>query len=207
MELNSLKPPAGRKKNRKRVGRGPGSGTGKTAGRGHKGQKSRAGYSRHYGFEGGQMPLHRRVPKRGFNHRQRWPMAVINIDALDAAFEDGAEISSALLSERGMLRQMRGGVKVLGRGEVTKKLVLKVQAISPSAKQKIEAAGGSVEIVPIVEAASPAEQPAESAAPPVVEEATVPEAEAPGAAAEEPAVEADPAGGEDAPQAEEPVEE
>ena len=147
MELHTLKNAPGARKKRKRVGRGPGSGTGKTAGRGHKGQKSRSGNSRHYGFEGGQMPLHRRLPKRGFNHASRWPMAIVNIDSLDKAFDDGAEITTDILIENGLVRKMKGGVKVLARGEATKKFTIKVQAISPSAQAKIEAKGGSVEFV------------------------------------------------------------
>lgn len=150
MELHNLKNNAGARKKRKRVGRGPGSGTGKTAGKGHKGQKSRAGYARHFGFEGGQMPLHRRLPKRGFNHATRWPMAIVNVDSLEAAFEAGAEVSAEAIVTAGLARSTRGGIKILGRGELTKKLNLKVQAVSPGAQQKIEAAGGAVEIVGIV---------------------------------------------------------
>ncbi len=146
MDLHELKNNPGACKQRKRVGRGPGTGHGKTSGRGHKGQKSRSGYSRHYGFEGGQMPLHRRLPKRGFYHEDRWPMAIINLDRLDRTFEDGAEVSTESLVKAGLVAVVRGGVKVLGRGEVGKKLNLTVQAISPSAKAKIEAAGGTVTI-------------------------------------------------------------
>lgn len=158
MELHTLKNDAGAKKKRKRVGRGPGSGNGKTAGKGHKGQKARAGYSRHFGFEGGQMPLHRRLPKRGFKHASRSPLTIINIDVIDGAFEAGAEVTAEAIVSAGLAKSSRGGIKVLGRGEATKKLVLKVQAISPSAQQKIEAAGGTVEIVaakaPAAEAAA-----------------------------------------------------
>jgi len=161
MDLHDLKNHPGGRKQRKRVGRGPGSGTGKTSGRGHKGQKSRSGYSRHYGFEGGQMPLHRRLPKRGFNHEHRWPMAIINLDRLDRTFEDGAEVSTESLVKSGFVENAKGGVKVLGRGEITKKLYLKVQAISPSAKAKVEAAGGTVEIIAL---SSAADAPAESGA-------------------------------------------
>lgn len=147
MELHNLKNnPAARKK-RKRVGRGPGSGHGKTSCRGQKGQKSRAGYSRNFGFEGGQMPLHRRLPKRGFNHANRWPMAIVNLDTLDQAFEAGTDVTTEAIVAAGIARSERGGIKVLGRGEVSKKLTLKVQAISPSAQAKVEAAGGSVEII------------------------------------------------------------
>ena len=99
------------------------------------------------------MPLHRRLPKRGFKHENRWPMAVINVDVLDASFEAGAEVTAEAIVSAGLVKPTRGGVKVLGRGEATKKLVLKVQAISPGAKQKIESAGGSVEIVGVAKAA------------------------------------------------------
>ena len=154
MELHNLKNNPGARKKRKRVGRGPGSGHGKTSCRGQKGQKSRAGYSRHFGFEGGQMPLHRRLPKRGFNHANRWPMAVVNVDSLDKAFEAGAEVTAESIVAAGLARSTKGGVKVLGRGETSKKLIIKVQAISPSAQKTIEAAGGSVEIVVLSPAAS-----------------------------------------------------
>ncbi|MBI2424542.1 MAG: 50S ribosomal protein L15 [Candidatus Hydrogenedentes bacterium] len=147
MELHDLKVNASSRKNRKRVGRGPGSGTGKTAGKGHKGAQARAGYRRHFGFEGGQMPLHRRLPKRGFYHESRWPMAIINVDVLQERFEDGAEITADLVYEAGLTHKCAGGIKVLGRGDVTKKFVLKIQGISPGARTKIEAAGGTVEIV------------------------------------------------------------
>lgn len=147
MDLSTLAPARGSRKNRKRVGRGPGSGTGKTSGRGHKGQKSRSGYSRRFGFEGGQMPLSRRLPKRGFNHEERHRPAEVNLDVLDAAFEDGAQVTVEVLQQRHLVKTVQGGVKVLGRGEVTKKLTLNVNSISASARTKIEAAGGSVELI------------------------------------------------------------
>lgn len=150
MELHKLQYAPGAKKKRKRVGRGMASGNGKTAGRGHKGQQSRAGYSRHYGFEGGQMPLHRRLPKRGFNHAERWPVAVVNVDQIDRYFTEGGDIGAEDIIRAGLAKSSRGGVKVLGRGEITKKVSLKVQAISPSARAKIEAAGGSVEIIGVL---------------------------------------------------------
>lgn len=147
MDLSTLSPAPGSRKNRKRIGRGPGSGTGKTSGRGHKGQKSRSGYSRRFGFEGGQMPLNRRLPKRGFHHEERHRPAEVNLDILDAAFEDGAEVTIEVLQKCRLVKIVQGGVKVLGRGEVTKKLALKVNAISASARTKIEAAGGSVDLI------------------------------------------------------------
>lgn len=156
MELNSLGSAPGARKKRKRIGRGPGSGSGKTSGRGHKGQKSRSGYSRKPNFEGGQMPLMRRLPKIGFHHEKRFPLAVVNVDVLNTIFEEGVEITSDVIVQAGVARSLGGGVKVLGRGEVTKKLNLKVEAISPSAQTKIEAAGGSVEIFSKLDAASKA---------------------------------------------------
>lgn len=148
MDLSTLKGAPGARKKRKRVGRGPGSGNGKTSGRGHKGQKARSGYSAPAGFEGGQLPLHRRLPKRGFRHQKRYPMAVINVDRLQELFSDGEEVTTAVLAKKKLVHEMRGGVKLLGRGEISKRLVVKVQAASPSARQKIEAAGGVLEIVP-----------------------------------------------------------
>ena len=147
MDLSTLKGRAGGTKTRKRVGRGPGSGNGKTAGRGHKGQGSRSGYSRTSGFEGGQMPLHRRLPKRGFNHRDRFPFAVVNVDTLSRLFDEGASVTPELLVEKGLADALKGGVKILGRGEITKKLTILANAISPGARAKIEAAGGTVEIL------------------------------------------------------------
>jgi len=160
MDLSTLKNP--NQKTRKRVGRGPASGTGKTSGRGQKGQKARSGYSRRSGFEGGQMPLNRRLPKRGFNHEKRFPLAVVNLDAIDKTFEAGTEITNALLVEKDLAHETKGGVKVLGRGEITKALSFKVAQVSASAKAKIEAAGGSVELT--VPAASKAAETAAAAA-------------------------------------------
>ncbi|HPO17120.1 MAG TPA: 50S ribosomal protein L15 [Candidatus Hydrogenedentes bacterium] len=147
MELNTLKNAPGARKNRKRVGRGPGSGHGKTACRGHKGAKARSGYSRHFGFEGGQMPLHRRLPKRGFKSLDRFPVAAVNVDTLGKVFPEGAVISAEEIIQAGLAYECKGGVKVLGRGELAKKLTVKVQAVTPGARAKIEAAGGSVELV------------------------------------------------------------
>ena len=184
MQMHTLKPGGRARKQRKRVGRGHGSGNGKTCGRGHKGQLARSGYSRHYGFEGGQMPLHRRLPKRGFRRSKRWPVAAINVDTLSARFSDGDEITPQILVERGLVEPERGGVKVLGRGELDKKLTVRVQAVSPSAREKIEGAGGTVEIVPrekrrvaaSAEAASEAPAVAPSAAPAAEAEAAPAEA-------------------------------
>jgi len=147
VDLSNLQRDTNPKKSRKRVGRGHGSGHGKTSGRGHKGQKARSGYSRKTGFEGGQMPLHRRLPKRGFTRPGRWPMSVINLDMLEKVFDDGAEVTAEAVYERHLTHRAAGGIKVLGRGELTKKLTVKVQAASEAAKKAIEAAGGSCEIV------------------------------------------------------------
>ena len=128
-----------------RRGRGHGSGNGKTAGKGHKGQKARSGAPR-IGFEGGQMPLYRRLPKRGFKNRNSKDIVSINISALDK-FEDGATVDVAALMEAGIVKNPRDGVKILGNGEITKKLNVKVDAVSASAKEKIEAVGGTVEVI------------------------------------------------------------
>jgi large subunit ribosomal protein L15 len=124
MELHDLHPARGAKKTRKRVGRGPGSGTGKTAGRGHKGQKSRSGYSRRYGFEGGQMPLVRRIPKRGFYNIFRVEFQVVNLRDLERVFADGDTVSVETLVENGLVRGGKRLVKVLGDGELKKKLTV-----------------------------------------------------------------------------------
>lgn len=145
MRLHDLSPAKGSKKDRKRVGRGPGSGLGKTAGRGEKGQKSRSGYSRRPGFEGGQMPLVRRVPKRGFTNIFRVEHAVINVsDLAELPPEHGAEVSPESLAEAGLVRRGKP-LKVLGGGEIERSLTVKAHAFSGSARRKIEAAGGSCE--------------------------------------------------------------
>jgi len=149
LDLSTLSPSPGSRKKRKRVGRGPSSGHGKTSGRGHGGQKSRSGYSRRFGFEGGQTPLNRRLPKRGFTHMDRFKFAEVNIDVLNDRFNDGDEVTTEALVAKGIVKDYRGGVKVLGRGEITKKLTLKIDAITQGAKDKIEGAGGSVELVEI----------------------------------------------------------
>ena len=146
MELSNLQPAAGSKHSDNfRRGRGHGSGNGKTAGKGHKGQKARSGAPR-IGFEGGQMPLYRRLPKRGFKYRNSKDIVSINISALDK-FEDGATVDVAALMEAGIVKNPRDGVKILGNGEITKKLNVKVDAVSASAKEKIEAVGGTVEVI------------------------------------------------------------
>ena len=147
MELNSLRPSRGAKRARKRVGRGPGSGTGQTAGRGHKGQKSRSGYSRRFGFEGGQMPLVRRIPKRGFKNRFRVECQVVNVRDLEKTFSDGETVSPDVLAERGLIRRDERPVKVLGSGELSTKLTVQAHRFSVSAREMIEKAGGSCEVV------------------------------------------------------------
>ena len=141
MKLHDLSPAKGSRRSPKRIGRGPGSGTGKTAGKGHKGQKSRSGYSRRLGFEGGQMPLIRRVPKRGFTNIFRKEVAAVNVRDL-AGFE--GEVTPELLLEKGLVRKGLA-VKILGDGEVSSPLTVKAHRFSRSAREKIEAAGGSCE--------------------------------------------------------------
>ena len=146
MELSNLQPAAGSKQSDNfRRGRGHGSGNGKTAGKGHKGQKARSGAPR-IGFEGGQMPLYRRIPKRGFNNRNSLEIIAINVSALER-FENGTEITPEVLLAEGVISKIADGVKILGNGELTKKLNVKVNAYSASAKEKIENAGGSAEII------------------------------------------------------------
>lgn len=146
MELFNLSPAAGSTKVGKRKGRGAGTGNGKTAGRGHKGQKARSGGGVRIGFEGGQMPLARRVPKRGFNNIFAKRLDAINVSALNC-FEDGATVNLEALLDAGILTQCKYGVKVLGNGEITKKLTVQATAFSESAKEKIEAAGGKAEVI------------------------------------------------------------
>ncbi len=146
MDLSNLKPPKGAKHSKKRVGRGQGSGTGVQAGRGHKGAKSRSGFTHKRGFEGGQMPLHRRVPKRGFHNIFREEYEVVNLDTLAERFEAGVEITVELLRERGLVRRT-GRVKVLGRGDMTKALTVHAHKFSGTAAEKIAAAGGKAEVL------------------------------------------------------------
>ncbi len=146
LELSNLRPAEGSKhSNNFRRGRGHGSGNGKTAGKGHKGQKARSGAPRP-GFEGGQMPLYRRIPKRGFHNRNTKEIVAINLEVLER-FEDGATVSVDTLIETGIVKNPRDGVKILGRGELTKKLNVQANAFSASAKEKIEALGGTAEVI------------------------------------------------------------
>jgi large subunit ribosomal protein L15 len=147
MNLSNLKPAKGAKQNRKRVGRGPGSGNGKTAGRGYKGAQSRSGYSYKRGFEGGQMPLHRRMPKRGFNNIFRTEYAVVNLDQLESLFDAGATLTPDTLRQAGLIHSMRLPVKVLARGEVTKAFTVQAHKFSGKAAEKLAAAGGKAEAI------------------------------------------------------------
>jgi large subunit ribosomal protein L15 len=147
MNLSDLKPARGAKQTKKRVGRGPGSGNGKTAGRGHKGAQSRSGYSYKRGFEGGQMPLHRRLPKRGFNNLFRTEYAVINLDQLEASFDQGTTITPDTLRAAGLVHGKRLPIKVLARGEVTKALTVQAHKFSGKAAEKLAAAGGKAEAI------------------------------------------------------------
>jgi large subunit ribosomal protein L15 len=146
MKQNALKPAAGSRKNRKRIGRGPGSGTGKTSGRGEKGQKSRSGYSAKRGFEGGQMPLKRRIPKRGFTNIFRVEYRTVNVDRLNE-LPAGTEVTPELLQKAGLLRKGPGPVKVLGNGELKVALTVRAHKYTGSAAEKIQAAGGKAELI------------------------------------------------------------
>ena len=148
MKLHELSPAPGSTKSAWRKGRGIGSGNGKTAGRGHKGQNARTGGGVRPGFEGGQIPLYRRLPKRGFtNSLFKKEYAIINLETLDKLFNDGDAVSMETLLEKGVIRKELNGLKVLGRGEITKKLTVKAAIFSASAKEKIEAAGGKAEVI------------------------------------------------------------
>lgn len=146
MKLHELSPVEGSKKDAKRIGRGHGSGWGKTSGKGHKGQKARAGRGMRVGFEGGQMPLQRRIPKRGFNNIFAKEIVSINVGSLNR-FEDGAVVDAAALVEAGLVKNYFDGIKILGNGELKKNVTVKVDAYSESAKAKIEAAGGKAEVI------------------------------------------------------------
>ena len=147
MKLHELSPAEGSTKDVFRKGRGIGSGNGKTAGKGHKGQKARSGGSIRPGFEGGQMPLQRRVPKRGFNNIFRKKIVALNVNQLDAKFDNGAVVDAEALKNAGLVKNSFDGIKILGNGELTKSLTVKVDAFSESAKKAIEEAGGKAEVI------------------------------------------------------------
>ena len=146
MDLSNLQKPKGSTHSKKRIGRGQGSGNGKTAGRGHKGAKSRSGFKRKRGFEGGQMPLHRRVPKRGFHNVFKEEYEVVNLDTLQERFDAGAEVTPELLRDSGVVGR-RGPIKVLARGDIAKALVVRAHKFSGKAAEKIAAAGGKAEVL------------------------------------------------------------
>lgn len=146
MKLHELKPSEGSRSSRKRIGRGIGSGTGKTSGKGHKGQNARSGGGVRPGFEGGQNPLFRRLPKRGFTNINRKEFAIVNLDTLNR-FEEGTEVTPALLIETGVVSSEKSGIKILGNGTLEKKLTVRAHKFSASAKEAIENAGGSTEVV------------------------------------------------------------
>ena len=148
MRLEDLKPATGSNKKRKRVGRGDGSGHGKTSGRGHKGQGARSGGNTKPGFEGGQMPLQRRLPKRGFRNPFKIKVSVVNLEQLEA-FPSGSEVTPELLTQRGLVRGNNPRVKVLGNGALSKSLTVKAHGFSGKAKEKIEACGGKVELIAV----------------------------------------------------------
>jgi len=147
MRLHDLKPAEGSTKKRKRVGRGIGSGHGKTSGRGHKGQKARSGGGVRPGFEGGQMPLTRRIPKRGFTNIFKKEYAIVNVGTLEERFEDRTEITPEVLIDNGIIKDIKDGVKILGDGELTKKFTVKAHKFSKSALKKIQAVGGKAEVI------------------------------------------------------------
>jgi len=146
MKLHELKPAEGSRQERKRKGRGIGSGNGKTAGKGHKGQNARSGGGVRLGFEGGQTPLFRRLPKRGFTNINRKDYAVVNLSTLNV-FEDGTEVTPALLIETGVVKKEKAGIKILANGKIEKKLTVKAHKFSSAAKEAIEAAGGQTEVI------------------------------------------------------------
>src|SRR5438045_305371 len=147
MDLSNLKPPKGMKHPKKRIGRGQGSGNGKTAGRGHKGAKSRSGFKFKRGFEGGQMPLHRRVPKRGFHNPFRVEYEVVNLDLLAARFDAETVITPELLREHGLVPRGKSPIKVLARGDISKKLTVRAHKFSGKASEKLQADGGNAELI------------------------------------------------------------
>ncbi len=147
MKLHELQPAAGSVKDVKRIGRGHGSGQGKTAGKGHKGQKARSGGSIRPGFEGGQMPLQRRSPQRGFNNIFAKEFATVNVSELDKRFDDGAVVDADELIKSGAIKNAKDGIKILGNGELSKKLTVKAVKFTAAAKEKIEKAGGAAEVI------------------------------------------------------------
>ncbi len=147
LALNNIKPAKGSTHKKKRRGRGPGSGLGKTAGRGHKGQKSRSGYSRRAGFEGGQMPLQRRLPKRGFTNIFKKKWIEVRLSTLESNFNAGDEITPDILRERGLIKKAKHDLVILGNGEVGKKLTVNAHRFTKSAKEKIEKAGGTANLI------------------------------------------------------------
>ena len=147
MKLHELAPAVGSTKEVKRIGRGHGSGNGKTAGKGHKGQKARSGGSIRPGFEGGQMPLQRRMPKRGFNNIFAKEFATVNVSELEKRFEDGAVVDAQALIESGAIKSAKDGIKILGNGELSKKLTVKAAKFTAGAQEKIEKAGGKAEVM------------------------------------------------------------
>ena len=147
MNLHELQPAAGSVKDVKRIGRGHGSGQGKTAGKGHKGQKARSGGSIRPGFEGGQMPLQRRMPKRGFNNIFAKEFATVNVSELEKRFENGAVVDAEALIESGAIKDAKDGIKILGNGELSKNITVKAVKFTASAKEKIEKAGGTAEVI------------------------------------------------------------
>jgi large subunit ribosomal protein L15 len=177
MNLSQLHPPAGSRHRRKRVGRGPGSGLGKTSGRGEKGQKSRSGHSMRRGFEGGQMPLIRRVPKRGFHNRFRTEFAIVNVGQLEKL--SGDEVTPQGLLDAGTVSSLKGGLKILGDGELKRALKVTAHRVSKSARQKIEAAGGRIELL------LPEPEPEKPAAQPPARKAAAPDAAKPAEAKDE----------------------
>lgn len=146
MKLHELQPAEGSRKTRNRVGRGTGSGNGKTSGKGHKGQKARSGGGVRPGFEGGQTPLFQRLPKRGFTNINRKDFAIVNLETLNR-FEDGTEVTPELLIETGVVSKLNAGVKILGKGTLDKKLTVRAHKFSSTAQQAIEAAGGKIEVI------------------------------------------------------------
>src|SRR2546421_12729284 len=147
LSLNNLRPAKGSTHKKKRLGRGPGTGLGKTAGRGHKGQKSRSGYSSKVGFEGGQMPLHRRLPKRGFTNIFKKQWIEVSLEALDRSFDANAEITPEVMHHRGIIKKAKHDIVVLGNGNISKALKISAHRFTKSAREKIEKAGGAITVI------------------------------------------------------------